>query len=166
MVAFINSVLGSVHAHPREWLTAALLVGWALNWVLGVGDAIARGTFAMSQLGRIIKTQLASVEALAVFGAYSIGFVGLAAAAALQAYKQGFVDPSAVAFLADRLLDIGAGAAGLYAVAIWHEVVFKQALDIVDALYARLSGRKPGAPRNTASIPWWVGLLERELARG
>ena len=152
MLTYLNAVLAWVHAHPREALAGLLLLGWVANWGAGSLDALLRGSFSFQEWPRILRSQLASMEAVAVYATTGIAMVSVITDVVLRVYRVGFVSQADVDFLANRLLDLAAGAAGLYAAAIWHEVIRKQLPDIYDAIWARLRGNPHTIQRNVPKV--------------
>src|SRR5438477_12922 len=85
----------------------SLTAGWL--------DAVARGSFSRKEWPRILQSQLASSEALILWALYGTSILALVADAASKVYLAGHVSQADVDFVVNRILDLAAGASGLYA---------------------------------------------------
>jgi len=111
----ILSATAYLLAHPVQAAVADLGAALAADWLSGIIVALAGGTFAVAALPRILSSQLATKEALAIYG-----LVVTSAAAALTAGQD----------VANAVLLAAAGAAALYSIPLWRDAAVKLKLAV------------------------------------
>jgi hypothetical protein len=102
-------------AHPVQAAVADLGAALLADWLSGVLVAVASGTFAVAALPRILKSQLATKEALALYG--------LVVSAAAAAVAGG-------ANLGLAVLYAAATGAALYSLPLWRDSAVKLKLAV------------------------------------
>lgn len=141
MLDYVNYFLALARTHPREALVLLLFVGWVANWALGSLDALASvpSRFSFQEWPRLLRSQLASSQVLVIWALYGGSVLALIGDAVTKVWLGGHVSQTDVDFVVNRVLDLAAGASGLYAAKVWHEVIWLQLPDVVNSLRHRLS---------------------------
>jgi hypothetical protein len=127
--------LAYLWAHPEVVAAFNLALALGLDWALGILSAIVRGKFDLGYLPAILSNQLATTEAKA------IGTL-LVSGAVLAMGRQ--EDAAYAAFIAFS------GAASIYSVPTWRDVVDKLA-HLFDRNYST-RGTHPAARRTAATM--------------